>query len=365
MRTSFMIEKYLVQIVDLALKGDKRDLRLYTKKLSRKLRKDFPRISKKLDALMEESQVSRNLAPTLALPGPVDPDSRKDLIFEGFKEKHSFDPIWQENINQVFEQIKKERKNWKLLKKQGLRPTKSMLFYGPPGMGKTFGAKWLANQIGLPFFVLDLGNVISSYLGKTGNNLKSVLDYTSSIPCVLLLDEFDSLGKSRGDLEEVGELKRLVTVLLQAFDNWNGEGLIIAATNHPDLLDSASWRRFDLCVEFPSPPKEIVFQLIKRFFSKNLPEEKNWINIFSFLLAEKSFSDIQNFFDTFLKTKILYRNSFEENLKQTIKILGQKFPHKSLIEGAKSVFEAKMVSQRVASEIFGVSRDTIRKKVGN
>ena len=94
---------------------------------------------------------------------------------------------------------------------------------------------------------------MSSFLGRTGNNVRNVLDFAKGVSCVFLLDEFDAIAKRRDDAVEVGELKRLVTVLLQEIDQWPASGLLIAATNHYNLLDPAVWRRFELVVGFPMP----------------------------------------------------------------------------------------------------------------
>src|SRR5690606_32775240 len=106
-----------------------------------------------------------------------------------------------------------------------------------------------------PLLILDLASVMSSYLGRTGTNLRHVLDYAKSLDCVLLLDELDAIAKRRDDRGEIGELKRLVTVLLQQIDDWPPKSLLIAATNHADLLDPALWRRFDVTLEFPIPDR--------------------------------------------------------------------------------------------------------------
>ena len=129
-------------------------------------------------------------------------------------------------------------------------------------MGKTMAAQWVATQLGLPLAVLDLSSVMSSLLGKTGINLRHAFDYAKQSECVLLLDELDAIGKRRGDDSDVGE--RLVTVLLQQVDDWpDGAGLILG--NHPELLDAAVWRRFDLAVPFPEPDTELRRASIRRF----------------------------------------------------------------------------------------------------
>ena len=130
----------------------------------------------------------------------------------------------------------------------GLSPTRSAIFVGPPGVGKTLTARWLASQLGVPLYVLDLTAVMSSLLGRSGTNLRAALDFAKRSPCVLLLDEIDAIAKRRSDDTDIGELKRLVTVILQEVDEWPATGLLLAATNHAELIDPALWRRFDLVI---------------------------------------------------------------------------------------------------------------------
>ena len=142
-------------------------------------------------------------------------------------------------------------------------------------LGKTLAARWIAKKLNRPLIVLDLWAVMSSFLGRTGNNIRNVLDYAKGLDCVLLLDEFDAIAKRRDDAVEIGELKRLVTVLLQEIDEWPSSGLLLAATNHPDLLDPAVWRRFELIVEFPMPTEAEIRQAIELFLGGEA-EEKGW-----------------------------------------------------------------------------------------
>lgn len=135
----------------------------------------------------------------------------------------------------------------------GVPLTRTVLFAGPPGVGKTLGANWVAGELGLPLVTLSLAAVTSSYLGSSGRNLRAVLDYAKSGPCVLFLDEFDAIAKRRDDDSDIGELKRLVNVILVELDRWSDRSLLLAATNHPQLLDPAIERRFDVLVDFDLP----------------------------------------------------------------------------------------------------------------
>ncbi|WP_231445953.1 AAA family ATPase [Brevibacterium zhoupengii] len=156
----------------------------------------------------------------------------------------------------VMSQLKEvvtERERAEELHSAGLGLTRSILLSGPPGVGKTMTARWLARALNLPLVSLDLSSVVSSYLGTSGRNIKSVLDYAKSGPCVLLLDEFDAIAKRRDDDADIGELKRIVNVVLVELDRWPDTSLLVAATNHPQLLDSAAERRFDRLLSLGLP----------------------------------------------------------------------------------------------------------------
>ncbi len=156
-------------------------------------------------------------------------------------------------VQAELDEIVLERKRDSLLALRGMTPSHSALLSGPPGVGKTLASRWVAEQVDLPLVSLDLAAVLSSYLGTSGRNIRDVLDFAKSTPCVLLLDEFDALAKARDDDSDVGELKRIVNVLLVELDRWESRSFLIAATNHAQLLDPAIGRRFDRIINFPLP----------------------------------------------------------------------------------------------------------------
>lgn len=184
---------------------------------------------------------------------PIDADSKLPLVRIDPADTLRAEPLLTEGLREQIDQLLREHLSADRLLAAGFSPAKSVLLSGPPGVGKTMTAGWLAYRLGLPLLTLDLASVMSSYLGKTGANLRAVLSHAQEQPCVLLLDEFDAIAKRRDDDSDVGELKRLVTVILQTIDDWKPTSLLVAATNHSDLLDPAVWRRFDVTLKFELP----------------------------------------------------------------------------------------------------------------
>lgn len=198
-------------------------------------------------------------------PTPVDADSRMELVETIYPVLLNKRPLFDSTTQGVLELVLKEWRSLDILLREGLAPARMLLFCGQPGVGKTLAAHWMAQELKLPLLTLNLATVMSSYLGKTGNNVRAVFEHAISRPCVLLLDEFDAIAKRRDDDSDVGELKRLVNVLLQALDEWPANSLLIAATNHGDLLDRAVWRRFDHILEFTPPAVELIAQYLAEF----------------------------------------------------------------------------------------------------
>jgi SpoVK/Ycf46/Vps4 family AAA+-type ATPase len=147
----------------------------------------------------------------------------------------------------------------------GLSPTQRVLFFGPPGGGKTLAAQVLASQLFRPLVTVRFDAVVSSYLGETAANLRRVFDFVSRGSWVVLFDEFDAIGKDRDNPFEHGELKRVVNTLLQLMDAYRGNSLLIAATNHENLLDVAIWRRFESVFEFGYPTEQDRLLMLRLF----------------------------------------------------------------------------------------------------
>ena len=140
----------------------------------------------------------------------------------------------------------------------GLSPRNRVLLTGPPGNGKTSLAEGIATALGRPFYSVGYDTLTGSYLGQTGGRLREVVDYVGSHECVALFDEFEAIGKERDDRDEVGEMKRVVASLLVQLERMPPSTVIVAATNHPGMLDRATWRRFQIRLELEAPDRKAL-----------------------------------------------------------------------------------------------------------
>lgn len=210
----------------------------------------------------------------------------------------------------AIEDVLEEQRRANILRTYGLQPSSKVLFFGPPGCGKTMAAEVIAYELDLPLAIVRIDTLVSSYLGETAANLRKVFDFIEQNAVVALFDEFDALGKERADNSEHGELRRVVNAVLQMMDAYRGKSLLIAATNHEQILDSAVWRRFDDTLEFPLPSAELLPQIlqlklrgVRRQFEVDAPELAKMFN-------ELSPADIERIVRRAIKRMILRNQEF-------------------------------------------------------
>lgn len=190
-----------------------------------------------------------------AVGGTVLPDKVRDLVIERPARRSIDDLVLPPEVEVQVRDLIDEQHRADVLRANSLDPRHRVMLAGPPGNGKTTLAEAIAFALGVPFLTLRYDAVIDSYLGETSTRLKNVFEYARSTPCVLFLDEFDALGKERGDVHETGEIKRVVSSLLLQMDDLPSYTVIVCASNHPELLDRAVWRRFQLRLELPMPTR--------------------------------------------------------------------------------------------------------------
>ena len=247
----FMGEMF--RIINGALRLDIDKVRNYTAFLADKLEKAGDKASAtRLRKMLEENdQQLRPAGAAFTRALPVDSESRFPLI-ERVKVKDLPEPpaiLSQEQWDTVNEFLSIAKSH-----AQADTAAISLLMYGPPGTGKSRLARHIAQELGLELYIARLDGLISSFLGSTSKNIRALFDFAARTPCILFLDEFDAIAKVRGDTQELGELKRVVNSFIQNLDTLGTQSIVIAATNHEELLDSAIWRRFSyrLALNFPS-----------------------------------------------------------------------------------------------------------------
>jgi len=359
------ISNDIVQLARLAMVGRPQDIQMFIRRLTRRYNKAMPEIGSQLLKLLQESPSTASPIRNADVASiPVDQDSRLQLVRFECPIKMEVQPIWSESIGKFLHQFCSERQRESELIASGISPSRSILFHGLPGVGKTLAAKWIATELDRPLLTLDLSAVMSSYLGRTGINIRHVLEYAKGIECVLLLDELDAIAKRRDDLGEVGELKRLVTVLIQEIDDWPESGILIAATNHANLLDPAIWRRFDLVIEFPMPTKEQIHQAVIEFLGPDSQLATKEIAILASLLDGASFSEAQREIMRLRREALVFNKTVGEVLQIFVQDRTRMMPLKKRKEIAINLVSSGY-SQRQANNLTGVSRDTIRNATRN
>ncbi|TQE99615.1 MAG: ATP-binding protein [Spiribacter salinus] len=186
----------------------------------------------------------------------------KELMYEVVPERSLDSLVLPVGIQDQIRELVEEQHRAELLHAHSLRARNRVLLAGPPGNGKTTLAEALAFELMYPLIVVRYETLVGSYLGETSSRLKNLLDYVRTQRCVLFLDEFETLGKERGDTHETGEIKRVVSSLLLQIDALPDYVVVVAASNHPELLDRAVWRRFQLRMELPIPSRRQLAQHI-------------------------------------------------------------------------------------------------------
>lgn len=211
---------------------------------------------------------SRPLTRDAGQPTIRNGNGEQNLFFEKTPERRLEQLLLPKPVEEVCRNLIEEQSRSDLLRSHGLEPRNKILLVGPPGNGKTSLAEAISEALMLPLLTVKYESIVGAYLGETATRLGKLFDYVKTRQCVLFFDEFETLGKERGDTHETGEIKRVVSSLLLQIDALPSYVVVIAATNHDALLDRAAWRRFQLRLSLPKPSRRDLEAWFKQFENK-------------------------------------------------------------------------------------------------
>ena len=253
----------LILLVQSGIRGDKaRFGKVVEAIIAEERTKQHKVLAEKLEKLLNAAPLER---PVTNSGGPMLDRRMGNLFHEVMPQQKLSDLILPDKALQICRSLIQEQHRTDLLRSYNLEPRNRILLIGPPGNGKTSLAEAIAEALVVPLFVVRYESIVGTYLGETAVRLKKLFEYASTRKCVLFFDEFETLGKERGDLHETGEIKRVVSSLLMQIDNLPSHVITVGATNHAELLDRAVWRRFQVRMTLPVPTRSRLKEWFEKF----------------------------------------------------------------------------------------------------
>lgn len=275
MTSSEIIKQFILSFNN---KDDEAFIKAAREYIERERRKKHNIVVKELEKALYDSTSTASFVSERRFKNapPIPRDTEKGFPLLEIKNfEYSWDNlILTRNTKGQLEQVLREFKDADILATYNLDYKKKILLCGNPGTGKTFSTQIVSSTLNIPMVYVRFDAIISSYLGETASNLRKVFDYIENGAWIVLFDEFDIIGKNRDDIHEHGEIKRVVNNFLQMLDNFSGNSIIFAATNHQHMLDSAIWRRFDEVIYYELPDKKIRLELFDLYL-RPIKREKN------------------------------------------------------------------------------------------
>lgn len=316
-----------------SIEGDKEDdvVKVASLIIEEEKRKGHDKLAEKLKYILEKNiTTSQNFRGELRkmLPSgvviPTDKRNNFPLAITIPRDELRHEMVLPVETEDKIRRIEKEFAAKERLAHHGLQYRQKILIYGAPGCGKSMSAERIAWNLGLPFLKVRFDVIISSFLGETASNLTRLFEGIKNFPCVLLFDEFDIVGKTRTNSQDVGEMHRIVNILLTLLEEYNSQGILIATTNIETALDQALFRRFDDIIEMPKPSKDEILRLTKKTLSSiEKSKEIDWNSIVEKLVGFSSALVVKVANDAAKNAvigneKVLQQSHFEKSLNENI-----------------------------------------------
>lgn len=281
------------------------------------------KLAEELRNLIDKAKTRRSAESIIKKPIPIKQPRGElsNLLEVSYPKARLSDMVLDDCALDGLKRIIKEQRHIEKIREHGLAPRRKLLLVGPPGTGKTMSASVLAGELCIPLFLVRFDSLITKYMGETAAKLRQVFDAISDIRGIYLFDEFDAIGSQRGFENDVGEIRRVLNSFLQIIEQDNSNSVIIAATNHPKLLDYAVFRRFDDIIEYSLPRHDQIGSLLKIKLANFKLMNPEWDDLSS--LAEGlSYADITGAVEEAIKDAIIHerftlrsldiRNTIEE-----------------------------------------------------
>lgn len=282
-------------------------------------------LADRLAGYLNQGDTSRPVSGPGLRNGPA-----SSFFYEMTPDRRMEDLVLTDVIRAACRELIEEQNRADLLRAHNLEPRHRVLLAGPPGNGKTSLAEVLATELAVPLLVVRYEAVIASYLGETAVRLSRLFDQIRTRRCVLFFDEFDVVGKERGDVHETGEIKRVVSSLLLQVDALPSYVVVVAATNHPELLDRAVWRRFQLRLELAAPTVKQTEEWFRRLEARLGEKLSPSANTLARQLNGVSFSELEQFGEDVQRRYVL--SLPEADMRQIVAERRRQWKHRFSVE---------------------------------
>lgn len=265
------------------------------------------KLAEELRNMVDQAKARRGLsakASEKAIPIGRPKGELAGLLNASFPKNRLSEMVLDDHLDYQLKRVIREQRQAPKLLAHGLSPRRKMLLVGSPGTGKTLTASVLASELGLPLFQVRLDGLITKYMGETAAKLRQIFDVTDKSRGVYFFDEFDAIGSQRGLANDVGEIRRILNSFLQMIEHDESHSLIVAATNHPEILDHALFRRFDDILHYELPDETTIAALLKARLMKQSQKSISWKSLADLALG-LSYAEIVRACDEALKEALI------------------------------------------------------------